>query len=336
MIYVVIAFLWTALGMYVIFGGADFGAGIVEFFSTRDFKEKTQRIMYNSIGPIWEANHMWLIIAIVILFVGFPKIYADLSNYLHIPLTIMLLGIIARGTSFTFRNYDVIKDKWHSLYAYIFTFSSMITPFFLGVIAAATVSGSIDQNATDFLSAYIFSWLSWFNISVGVFTVAICGMLAAVYSIYSVENLDDTKHLRGLAQKFSLAIFFTGGIVFAVAFWQDIPLIQWIFKEWYGYIAVILATICFVLLYFAIKNRYDITIRILASFIVLMILFAVSYSHFPNIVLFKDGSYLSVLDINHSEKTIKVLAIALLLGSIFILPFLFYLIYSFNKKAQLK
>lgn len=332
MIFVVIAFLWTALGMYVIFGGADFGAGIVEFFSSRDFKEKTQRIMYNSIGPIWEANHMWLIIAIVILFVGFPKIYADLSNYLHIPLTIMLLGIIARGTSFTFRNYDVIKDKWHNLYAHIFTFSSMVTPFFLGIIAAATVSGTIDSNATDFLSAYIFSWLSWFNVSVGIFTVAICGMLAAVYSIYSVENEEDTVHLRGLAKKFSVAIFITGGIVFAVSIWKDVPLLRWIFSEWYGYVAVGLATLSFIALYYAIEKRYDITIRILASFIVLMILFAVSYSHFPNLVLFKDGTYLSVMDIQHSKKTIALLGWALLLGSVFILPFLFYLIYSFNKK----
>ena len=132
MIYVVIAFLWVALGMYVIFGGADFGAGIVELFCTKSFKKKTQRIMYNSIGPVWEANHMWLIIAIVILFVGFPLIYADLSNYLHIPLVIMLLGIIARGTSFTFRNYDVVDDKWHDLYSYIFTFSSLITPLLQG------------------------------------------------------------------------------------------------------------------------------------------------------------------------------------------------------------
>jgi len=246
----------------------------------------------------------------------------------------MLLGIIARGTSFTFRNYDVIKDKWHQLYAYIFTFSSVITPFFLGIIAAATVSGSIDQNANDFLSAYIFSWLSWFNVSVGIFTVSICGFLAAIYSIYSVENEEDTRHLRGLAHKFTFGIFITGGIVFGISYWQGVPLIQWIFSSWIGYVAVSLATISIILLNIAIRKRFDITIRILASFIVLMILLAVSYSHFPNLVLFKDGSYLSVLDVNHSERTIEVLGWALLLGSIFILPFLFYLIYSFNKKAQ--
>lgn len=334
MIYVVIAFLWTALGMYVIFGGADFGAGIVELFSRKDFKEKTQRIMYNSIGPVWEANHMWLIIAIVILFVGFPKIYADLSNYLHIPLTIMLLGIIARGTSFTFRNYDVVKDKWHQLYSYIFTFSSLITPFFLGVIAASTVSGSIDPNAINFLDAYIYSWLTWFNVSVGVFTVSICGFLAAVYSIYSVEDESDVIVLRRNAQIYSGAIFLTGGLVFIVSIWKDIPLFKWVFSNWKGYLAVSLATISIVFLNLGIRQKKDILIRVLAGFIVLMILFAVSYSHFPNILVFKDGTGVSLLEIEHSEKTIEVLAWALLLGSIFILPFLFYLIYSFNKKAS--
>ncbi|ULT46061.1 cytochrome d ubiquinol oxidase subunit II [Niabella defluvii] len=77
-------------------GGADFGAGVLEFLSTAKSKDRTRKVMYRAIGPIWEANHMWLIIAIVILFVGFPVIYATMSVYLHIPLTIMLLGIIAR------------------------------------------------------------------------------------------------------------------------------------------------------------------------------------------------------------------------------------------------
>lgn len=336
MIYVVIAFLWTALGMYVIFGGADFGAGIVELFSTKDFKEKTQRIMYNSIGPIWEANHMWLIISIVILFVGFPKIYADLSNYLHIPLVIMLLGIIARGTSFTFRNYDVIKDEWHKLYAVIFTISSLITPLFLGIIAASTVSGSIDNTATDFLSAYVYSWLTWFNVSVGIFTVSICGFLASVYSIHSIDDEKDKQTLRNTAKRYSIAIFITGGFVFLVSFWKGIPLMQWIYSDWKGYVAAGLATLSIVALIFSLNKHQDILSRIIAGFIVLMILFAVSYSHFPHLILFKDGSTYSLLDLNHSEKTIEVLGWALLLGSIFILPFLFYLIYSFNKKADIK
>lgn len=113
--------LWLSICLYIILGGADFGAGIVELFTNKKARHKTGKIMYESIAPVWEANHMWLIIAIVVMFVGFPKIYALMSTYLHIPLILMLVGIIARGTAFTFRHYDAVEDKWQILYTQIFT-----------------------------------------------------------------------------------------------------------------------------------------------------------------------------------------------------------------------
>jgi cytochrome d ubiquinol oxidase subunit II len=75
MLYVVIIFLWTSILLYLLLGGADYGAGIIELFTSKGNKEITRKTLYSAIGPIWEANHMWLIIAIVILFVGFPVIY---------------------------------------------------------------------------------------------------------------------------------------------------------------------------------------------------------------------------------------------------------------------
>ena len=97
--YVVIAFLFLSVILYILLGGADFGAGIVELFTGKKARNRTQNLMYESIAPVWEANHMWLIIAIVVVFVGFPDIYEVLSVYLHIPLVLMLLGIIARARS---------------------------------------------------------------------------------------------------------------------------------------------------------------------------------------------------------------------------------------------
>src|SRR5690554_3822911 len=98
MLYVVILFLWTSTCLYLLLGGADFGAGIVELSSRGENSQRIRRIMYKAMGPVWEANHMWLIITIVILFVGFPNIYSTLSIHLHIPLVIILMGIITRGT----------------------------------------------------------------------------------------------------------------------------------------------------------------------------------------------------------------------------------------------
>lgn len=183
MLYIVMAYLWAAVLLYVLMGGADFGAGILEFFSTQKSKDKTRTVMYRAIGPIWEANHMWLIIAIVVLFVGFPVIYSTLSVYLHIPLAIMLLGIVARGTAFSFRNYDAVKDRMQGIYSKTFMYSSVITPLFLGIIAGSAVSGKINLQATSFVEAYIFSWLGFFQVAVGVFTVTICGFLAAIFII---------------------------------------------------------------------------------------------------------------------------------------------------------
>src|SRR6195952_439882 len=157
MLYVVIGFLWISILLYLLFGGADFGAGIIELFTTKKNREQTSKTMYRAIGPIWEANHMWLIIAIVILFVGFPVIYTTISVHLHIPLAIMLLGIIARGTAFAFRNYDAVIDDMQKIYNKIFVYSSFITPLFLGIIAGSAVSGAIDLKAHNFWDAYIFS-----------------------------------------------------------------------------------------------------------------------------------------------------------------------------------
>ncbi|WP_295842973.1 cytochrome d ubiquinol oxidase subunit II [uncultured Apibacter sp.] len=330
-LYVVIFFLWTAIALYLLLGGADFGVGILELFSKQKNEKRIEKIMYKEMGPVWEANHMWLVIVIVILFVAFPDIYAVFSTYLHIPLLLMLMGIIARGTAFSFRNYDAIKDDWQYVYNKIFRYSSVITPFFLGMIAAATVSGTIDMGATDFMTAYIWSWLTPFGCALGIFTCSICGYLAASYSLSQVKNIDDITYLTTKVKIFLFAIVITGGIVFLSAYITGVPLLEWIFGEVIGWIAVSLATISVFGTLYALKVKKYSWIRLLAGFQVLTILFAVTYQHYPNLVILKHGC-LSLTEDQCIHKTIAMLAWALMLGSIFILPGVFHLIYSFQKK----
>lgn len=333
MLYVVIVFLWTAILLYLLMGGADFGAGILELFTSEKNLKKTRKTMYRAIGPIWEANHMWLIITIVILFVGFPEIYTTMSVHLHIPLTIMLLGIIARGTAFTFRHYDAVVDDMQQIYNKIFVYSSFVTPLFLGIIGGSAVSGQIDTEANNFLSAYIFSWLNWFSVSVGFFTVAICGFLAAVYIIGETDTeLDQHRFIRK-ARFMNIAAFVCGALVFVAAYFEGIPLIEWTFGNTIGITAIVLATLSLIVFWYLLNRRKTAIIRILAGFQVSMILLSTTYRHFPNIVILKNGSHLSLLEHSGHEETITALAWALLLGSIFILPALGYLIYSFQKKA---
>lgn len=332
MLYIVIAYLWVSVLLYLLMGGADFGAGIIELFTSKKNRPRTHRTMYRAIGPIWEANHMWLIIAIVILFVGFPEIYSTMSVSLHIPLTAMLIGIIARGTAFTFRHYDAVVDEMQVIYRRIFMYASCITPFFLGIIAGSAVSGRIDTGADNFLDGYIFSWFNWFSIAVGIFTVAICGFLAAVYLIGETDNEDDTLRFIAKARTTNIIAALAGAFVFIAAKIEDIPLEEWVFGNAVGISAITAASLSLVLFWWLVKKGKRFILRVLAGFQVTMILLTTTYRHFPDIVLLKNGAHLSLLENSGHEKTIYSLGLALLIGSIFILPALFYLVYDFQKK----
>ena len=333
MLYVVMIYLWASILLYVLLGGADFGAGIIELFTSGKNKSRTRETMYHAIGPIWEANHMWLIITIVILFVGFPVIYATMSVYLHIPLAIMLLGIIARGTAFAFRHYDAVIDDMQKLYNKIFVYSSFITPLFLGIIAGSAVSGKIDTAADNFADAYIFSWLNWFSFSTGLFTVAICGFLAATFIIGETTDANERIRFIRKAKHTTIAAFVAGTLVFVAGYYEGIPIFKWIFGNPVGFVAISAALLSLIIQWIFLYKGNTNTLRVLAGFQVTMILLAVTAKHYPNIVVLKDGKYLSLLEHAGHEQTIFYLGGALLIGSIFILPALYYLLYSFHRKT---
>jgi cytochrome d ubiquinol oxidase subunit II len=332
--YVVVIYLFLAILLYVVLGGADFGAGIIEIFTSERNISRTQRTLYQAIGPIWEANHMWLIIAIVILFVGYPSIYSTLSVYLHIPLVVMLMGIIARGTAFVFRHYDAVHDNLQDMYNKVFRLSSFVTPFFLGVIAGSTVSGHINVSATTFPDAYIFSWLNTFSVAVGLFTVILCGYMASVYLIGEAKNDEDRTRFVRKARLMNITAVVIGAFVFVAALLDGIPLLHWVFGDKVGIAAVVAASVSLLVMWRTINTAPIMITRALVGFQVTMILLAISYAHFPDFVILKGGTNLSLMEHMAPQKTLDALGWALLIGSVFILPALFYLYYSFQKKEE--
>jgi len=336
MLYIVITFLFLAIVLYFLLGGADFGAGIIELFTSEKNRSQTRKTMYHAIGPIWEANHMWLVIAVVILFVGFPVIYSQMCTYLHIPLLIMLMGITARGTAFAFRNYDAVKgERTQNLYNHIFVYSSFITPLFLGIIAGSAISRQIDLHPTTFLSGYIFSWLNYFSVAVGLFTVALSGYLAAIYLIGEADNEKDIKRFIKKARYMNIMAVIFGGMVFIAAEVENIRLAHWIFGNPVSLVAVISASVSLILLWVLIYRGKKKIIRIFAGFQVTTILLAVGYMHYPYFIMVKGGQNLSLMTLHATDKTIDDLGWALFIGSFLILPSLFYLYYSFQKKNEI-
>lgn len=332
MLYVVIVFLGLSLLLYVLLGGADFGAGILEMTIPSKMKDRIRTTTYETIGPIWEANHMWLIIVIVILFVGFPAVYTLLSVHLHIPLLLMLFGIIGRGTAFVFRHYDAVQDEMQRVYNVIFTLSSFVTPFFLGLIFGACVGGTIDPLAVGFPEAYIWPWLNWFSVAVGLFTVSICGFLAAVYLVGESEN-EREKSLLVQRSRFFIGItVLAGAFVFLAAELQQVALVSLLVSEGITLGILLLATLAMIYLGIQLPKANRGMARILAGFVVTAVLGAFGYHYFPDIVILSSGESLSVFDSAAVGKPIETLAWALLIGSVFILPALGYLIYSFQRE----
>ncbi len=331
MLYVVIIFLALAILLYLLLGGADFGAGIVELITPAKLRERMRTIAYETIGPIWEANHMWLIITIVILFVGFPTIYTMLSVHLHIPLLLMLLGIIGRGTAFIFRHYDAVKDDMQRIYNIIFTYSSFITPLFLGIIAGSMIGGKIDANASTFVGGYIDPWFNYFSISVGIFTVAICGFLAAVFLMGEAADKEINAAFTRQAKVLNIATVVAGGLVFLAAEMEGISLIRELISNPFTLTILLLATASLALLWFFLGKNKKVLTRLIAGFQISMILFAVGFHYFPDFIILKGGDNLSLYNAAAMGKPIVTLGWALLIGGVFIIPSLIYLIYSFQR-----
>ncbi|MDQ3395409.1 MAG: cytochrome d ubiquinol oxidase subunit II [Bacteroidota bacterium] len=331
MLYIVIGFLCVAVLFYLLFGGADFGAGIIELFTSNKNKKLTRMLTYKAIGPIWEANHMWLIITIVILFVGFPKVYYVLSVNLHIPLVIMLLGIVARGTAFIFRHYDAVVDDMQKLYNLIFVYSSFITPLFMGIITGSLISGNIDPGASDFIAAYVQSWFQWFPLSVGLFTVSICGFLAAVYLVGESTETEDQIIFILKARVMNILTVLAGGLVFFTSEMEGIYLFGSILGKLPSLIALILATVSLFVLWEFLGKRRKVLVRLIAGFQVTMILFTFGNIYLPDLIVFSDGSTVSLLEHAAIGGPINTLGWSLIIGSIFILPSLYYLVWSFQK-----
>src|SRR5713226_2491344 len=133
--YIVLAVLWLSLIAYAVLGGADFGGGIWDFLAFGPQAEKQRRLVGQALGPVWEANHVWLIFLLVGLFTAFPTAFSLLSTALFLPFTLALIGIVLRGSAFTFRAHAAEAGGAvgpRKLWGRIFSTASTVTPFLFG------------------------------------------------------------------------------------------------------------------------------------------------------------------------------------------------------------
>lgn len=212
--------MWFVMGAgvvaYALTGGADFGGGVWHLFARGSTQERDEqrRAIEHAIAPIWEANHVWLIFVIVMMFTAFPRAFAAVSIALHVPITLALVGIVVRGSAFVFYSYDLRGREHGRAWSLAFGLSSLLTPFVLGVILGALSSGAIRWDGERVTTGYLAGWTGLFALATGVFATALFALLAAVYLA-----AETTGPLSDLFRRRALAMELVCGALAAAVLW---------------------------------------------------------------------------------------------------------------------
>ncbi len=320
--------LWWGLIAYAVLGGADFGAGVWDLLAVGKEAQRQRQLINHALGPVWEANHTWLIFLIVGLFNVFPPAFAALSTALFVPFSIVLIGIVLRGAAFIFSYYAVNEHGPFALWwERVFSVTSLITPFFLGASAAAVASGKLlapDGTARADLFA---SWTSPFALTIGAMAVVLCATLAAVYLTVEARNDKDEElagqyRLRALIAGAVTALLGALGLFFSTI---DAPTL------WSGMLAHALPVVIATMLIGAatavvlFQRRYRLA-RILIITEAAFLLSSWGLSQYPYII----PMHFTIDNSANAPNVIVILLISIGIGLLILIPSLYFLFSVFK------
>lgn len=322
------AVLWFGVTIYALFGGADFGAGFWDLTAGGAARGAPKRkLIEHSIGPVWEANHVWLIFILVVMWTGFPPLFGAISSTLWIPLTLAAFGVIARGSSFAFRKVAT-ETRQQRIFGGGFALSSVVTPFFLGAVAGAVAAGRVPPGIGR--GNALTSWWNPVSVMTGVLAVVVCAYLAAVYLTADARRSGDRElisqfRIRALIAGVVAGIVSAAGLVFlhndapALAHGlahRALPLVI---------VSAVAGLVSLALLYLG----HFVTARLTAALAVAAVLCAWAVAQYPN--LLNPGLTISRAAANHS--VLEATLISLGFGALVLVPSLAWLYFLFQHSA---
>jgi cytochrome d ubiquinol oxidase subunit II len=322
----VLAIMWVGLTAYALFGGADFGAGFWDLLAGGTERGRLpRRLIENSIGPVWEANHVWLIFVLVVLWTSFPPAFAAIASTLYIPLTLAALGMIARGAAFAFRH-SVDQLALQRFFGASFAFSSMTTPLFLGAIAGGVASGRVPPGIAT--GDVITSWLNPTSILGGVIAVGVCAYLAAVYLCADAQQHHDLPlveyfRIRAIATAVLLGAIALAGIAVLRA---DAPhLVNGLTSR--GLVLIVASVVAGIGSIVLLVRRRPGLARVAAALAVITVIWGWAVAQYP--YLLQPG--LTVQAAAAPDTTLRAMLISLLVGAALLMPSLFFLFALFRR-----
>ena len=327
---IVAIFILLSLILYALMGGADFGGGMWDLLAVGPRAQRQRKAIADAIGPIWEANHVWLILVIVLLFTGFPRGFAAMMTALNIPLTAMLIGIVLRGSAFIFRKYDSRSDAVQQRWSLVFGIASVLTPFFQGMILGALTTGQIHLVNGRVVSGFFAGWLTLFAFACGVFALALFAFLAATYLTLDTKNQPDLQNdfrLRALWSGVALAPI--AGVVFLTSK-HGAPEMYEGLTHWWAPLLLAWTSAMSLAALVALWLRRFALARIAAIGQVTLILIGWCLAQYPNLVT----PDVTVTNAQAPEPTLRLLVLALGAGALVLLPSLAFLFHLFKGRTS--
>jgi cytochrome d ubiquinol oxidase subunit II len=322
------------LGMiaYAVFGGADFGGGVWDLFASGVRKTQQRLAIQRAMGPVWEANHVWLILVVVVLFTCFPKGYSTLGIALFIPFHLALLGIMLRGAAFVFRSYQtrqVSATGETSTWGVVFGVASLISPVLLGAAFGVVTEGAIHVDALGRVEmARPFAWLSPYCLANGLLALCTCGYLAAVYlTNESTGALREDFRRRAIVAGTATAAM-AGAVMLLAASEAD-----WFVERLLGgrsLPVVVLGLGCFAGSAWAVFARRFFLSRLFAAAQISLLILGWGLAQYPYLI-YPDVTFESVAA---PEATLQFLVCSLPFGAILIVPSLWLLMRVFKSSAS--
>jgi len=319
----------ASLVLYALLGGADYGGGVWDLFAFGPRAREQRKLIAEAISPVWEANHVWLILVIVILFTAFPPAFAAIATALHIPITLLLIGIVLRGTAFTFRTYDIQRDDVQRRWSLVFSTASIITPILLGTILGAIASGTIIVEDGRVTSGFFRSWLAPFPIAVGFFALALFAFLAAVYLTVETQQRELQEDFRTRALLSGVAVGLLALTVFILA-QTGAPTVRAGISRTVWALGLHFFTAIFALsaFYTLWTRRYRLA-RVFAAGQVTLILLGWAFAQYPHLV----EPNITLGSAAAPPITLPLLFGALVAGAILLFPSYYYLFIIFKAKT---
>ncbi|MDQ3987745.1 MAG: cytochrome d ubiquinol oxidase subunit II [Actinomycetota bacterium] len=322
----VLGVMFAGLLAYALFGGADFGAGFWDLLAAGIRRGREQRaLIEHSLGPVWEANHVWLIFVLVVLWTAFPTAFASLASTLYIPLTLAAFGIIARGAAFAFRK-TVTTLALQRFLGASFAVSSVVTPYFLGAVVGGVASGRVPPGIAT--GDVIESWVNPTSALGGVLAIGTCAYLAAVFLCGDARREGATM----LADRFRFRALITAAVVGAVALGgiavlrADAPLL-FDGLTGRGLPAIALSVAAGLVSLGLLATRRYALARVTAALAVIAVLCGWAAAQYPYVL----PPLLTIQEAAAGHATLLAMLIALLVGGLIVIPALAYLYVLFQR-----